>query len=117
MIPSRQKPPIAFRLQALAIALVPVLTLAQTSVPVPDVSPATIDYQRDISPILKARCFECHGGTNQEGGLRLDRYDRAMLGGDNGRVIMPNNATNSELIGRIMSAEADDRMPPESGRN
>ena len=105
-----QKLLVAFKRPALAIVLMP----AQTPAIEPDVSPATIDYLREVAPIFKARCLECHGKTSQESGLRLDRHDRAMLGGDNGRVIMPNDATNSELIRRITSVDTDKRMPPET---
>ena len=32
----------------------------------------TYDYEADVLPILKVRCFECHGPKNQEGKIRLD---------------------------------------------
>ena len=30
------------------------------------------DYLRDIKPVLKARCYACHGALKQKSGLRLD---------------------------------------------
>ena len=30
------------------------------------------DYQANVLPILKVRCFECHGPKKQEGKIRLD---------------------------------------------
>ena len=32
-----------------------------------------IDLQRDIMPIFQSRCVSCHGGTNPQAGLALDR--------------------------------------------
>ena len=34
--------------------------------------PTTIDFARDIQPILRTHCYECHGPTKQQHGLRLD---------------------------------------------
>ena len=30
------------------------------------------DYLRDIKPVLKARCYACHGALKQKAGLRVD---------------------------------------------
>ena len=32
-----------------------------------------IDFGRDVQPILKAHCIECHGPKQQKNGFRLDR--------------------------------------------
>ncbi len=31
----------------------------------------TIDFVKDVQPILRKRCFECHAKGNEEGGLNL----------------------------------------------
>ncbi|MCA9248465.1 MAG: hypothetical protein KDA42_15165, partial [Planctomycetales bacterium] len=31
-----------------------------------------VEYQRDIKPLLLAKCATCHGAVEQEAGLRLD---------------------------------------------
>lgn len=33
----------------------------------------TVEFQRDVAPILEARCASCHGGANPAGGLSLSR--------------------------------------------
>ena len=33
---------------------------------------ASVDFARDIQPLLAKRCFACHGPDTQEAGLRLD---------------------------------------------
>ena len=34
-----------------------------------------VDYERDVKPLLKARCYACHGGLKQKAGLRLDAVE------------------------------------------
>ncbi|REJ95262.1 MAG: DUF1549 domain-containing protein [Planctomycetota bacterium] len=72
-----------------------------------------VDFVREIRPILAERCYSCHGGESQEGGLRLDVRRRALAGGDGGRVIVPGEPGESPLIDRIARVEPDAAMPPD----
>ncbi|MFM8537458.1 MAG: DUF1549 domain-containing protein [Planctomycetaceae bacterium] len=74
------------------------------------------DFEREIRPLLKSRCGECHGADTQESRLRLDVRHRAIQGGDFGRVIMPGRSAESELIRRITSTDHERMMPPEGDR-
>jgi hypothetical protein len=49
------------------------------------------DFRRDVQPLLKRYCIECHGPTQQMRGFRLDRRRDAMRGGTNGND-QPGNA-------------------------
>src|SRR3954465_13202786 len=70
----------------------------------------SIDFNRDIRPILSENCFTCHGqdGSKRKADLRLDVRDVAIKSG----AIVPKNAVASEMIKRIRSAEATEVMPP-----
>ncbi|MBX3399976.1 MAG: DUF1553 domain-containing protein [Gemmataceae bacterium] len=68
----------------------------------------TVDYARDVKPILKERCFACHGTLKQESELRLDTA-AAMV---KGQVVAKGKPKESELVSRI-SASDGSRMPPE----
>ena len=46
-----------------------------------------VDYERDIKPVLKARCYACHGALKQEAGLRLDTGMLIRQGGDSGSAV------------------------------
>jgi hypothetical protein len=68
-----------------------------------------LTFERDIRPILKTHCFQCHGEEEElEGGLdvRLRRF--LAKGGDTGAVIVPGKPGESLLIERLISGE----MPP-----
>lgn len=73
----------------------------------------TIDYLRQIKPILAARCYACHGALQQKADLRLDTVKAMREGGDSGPAVLPGNSANSLLIERIRGQGAL-RMPPAS---
>lgn len=72
-----------------------------------------VEYARDVKPLLKARCYACHGALKQEAGLRLDTADFARKGGQDGRVLVPGDVKGSELIRRVGAKDDEGRMPPE----
>ena len=76
----------------------------------------TIDFNRDVKPILSNHCFACHGPdeTAREAGLRLDINESALaeLESGEGKAIVPGNVEQSILVGRIESTESWALMPP-----
>ncbi len=75
-----------------------------------------VDFAKEIEPLFRSRCFECHGSNRQRGGLRLDRKKDALAGGDNGKILVPGDPAKSDLVHRIMSVDRADRMPPQGDR-
>src|SRR5216684_363404 len=75
-------------------------------------STATVDYEKDVRPILASRCFGCHGPNQAQSGLRLDLRQNALRGGDYGVVIVPGKAAESKLMQRVMGSDAGLQMPP-----
>lgn len=74
----------------------------------------SIDYVKDVRPILQASCVSCHGAEMQEGGLRLDVGERALEGGDSGRAITPKKLSASPLLARVLGDVDDyEQMPPD----
>ena len=39
-------------------------------------------FRKDVEPVLKKACVECHGPETQEGNIRLDTLDPDLLHGD-----------------------------------
>lgn len=70
-------------------------------------------YVSEIRPLLRERCFACHGALKQEAGLRLDTGERIRAGGDSGNAVTLNDPSESLLIERLTSVDEDERMPPE----
>jgi mono/diheme cytochrome c family protein len=77
---------------------------------------ALVDFERDVLPVLKQRCFECHGGDSKEAGLTLDQAEAAMQGGDSGKSIIPGNSAGSRIIDYVSGTNPDHVMPPEGDR-
>ncbi|MEA2709234.1 MAG: hypothetical protein QOF78_1835 [Phycisphaerales bacterium] len=77
-------------------------------------SAQTIDYARDVLPILSAKCYKCHGPeeTDREKDLRLDKKEGAFRVEDGVAVIVPGKPAESELVRRISSKDPDEVMPP-----
>ena len=73
--------------------------------------PAAVDYRKQIEPIFKERCYACHAGTKQLGGLRLDTREAALAGGYSGAVIKPGDAAASRLIALIDGTSKEKSMP------
>jgi hypothetical protein len=72
-----------------------------------------VDYLRDIKPILRERCYACHGALKQKAKLRLDTVAHAAEGGRTGPAIKPGHAAASLLLARVGDTDDRSRMPPE----
>ncbi len=77
-------------------------------------SPATItvDFDRDIQPILETSCLRCHGPEKPKSHFRLDNRPDALKGGDNGVDIVPGHSADSPLIRYVAQLVPDLEMPP-----
>src|SRR5215831_10371452 len=81
------------------------------SPPIPDHP----DWNWDVRPILSQNCFSCHGQGTQKAGLRLDIQKAAfdpIPEDKNKHAIVAGNPARSELYKRIISTDADYKMPP-----
>jgi uncharacterized membrane protein len=70
-------------------------------------------YSDVVKPILQTKCYSCHGENKQKGKLRMDDSLLLMKGGKDGKVILPGNAKESEMIKRLLlPVDNEDHMPP-----
>ena len=75
------------------------------------VSASSVDFARDVLPILSNKCFVCHGPDSKgEGQLRLDTHEAATEIRSGYQAINPKFPEQSELLARINSVE--EPMPP-----
>jgi len=72
---------------------------------------ARASFARDVMPVLDRYCVHCHSGPRPGGGLRLDRYEAVLRGGDSGPAVIPGAARASLIVAKV---ERRDRppMPP-----
>ncbi len=88
------------------------LTVIATNSPSSIVNGQTVDFSRDIRPLLSDRCFTCHGpdDATREAKLRLD--DPAELAAEERPIIVPGKSADSLLVQRIHSQNPEEAMPP-----
>ncbi len=75
----------------------------------------TLQFNRDIRPILSQNCFQCHGPDekSREGDFRIDVRESALAKADSGgRPIVPGDLARSELIQRVETDDTSELMPP-----
>ena len=81
-----------------------VTTQAQQSVEnaasaaLPQPAGTQVDFQREIEPLLKQKCNNCHGPRQQMNGLRLDSRAAALQGGYSGPAVKPGDSAGSRLV-------------------
>ncbi len=76
-----------------------------------------VDYFTQIRPLLEARCYDCHQGSQAQGELRLDDHASALAGGESdGPAIVPGNADESALLARVTAEDEEVLMPPQGER-
>lgn len=86
----------------------PLLVLLALAVPPAVLAADPVDYTRDIKPLLKDRCFACHGALKQQGKLRLDTAAAMRM-----KVIVPGDPDASRLLERVTDTDDSTRMPPQ----
>jgi mono/diheme cytochrome c family protein len=90
------------------------LTVALACVPIGTAADAlaqdtSASFEKQVRPILKANCFQCHGeGEKLSGGLDLRLRRLIAQGGDSGPAIVPGRQEMSLLLERVSKGE----MPP-----
>jgi len=111
--PTRQVAAVSFALLTLATRAASHAAAPPPTTPTPPA--ASLQFNRDIRPILSDNCFACHGfdSKTRKAGLRLDLAEGAFSPAKSGKTaVQPGNLTASELWTRILTTDADDLMPP-----
>jgi hypothetical protein len=97
---------------ALTVIPIAVSLHAQNPAATPNPSPpASVEFLRDIQPILQNTCVECHGPKKTKAQLRLDSAAGMMKGGETGALVVPGNSEGSLIVRRVLGLDGDDRMP------
>jgi hypothetical protein len=95
---------------SLALSALPAAMAQEADRPIPE----TIEFNRDVRPILSDNCFFCHGPdkNKREASLRLDTQEGLLSADGHAAAVVPGKPDESELIRRILSTNPDEQMPP-----
>jgi formylglycine-generating enzyme required for sulfatase activity len=75
----------------------------------------TVDFVKDVQPILENNCIRCHhqGKEKPKGGLRLDKFEDIIKGGKSGTALVPGDPAKSLMYTTtVLPLDDDDHMPP-----
>ena len=71
---------------------------------------AQVDFDRQVHPLLAAKCHVCHSQEKRSGGLSLGTLRDTLEGGRSGATVRPGDAAGSLLIQRL-TGDAKPQMP------
>src|SRR5579863_7591023 len=80
-----------------------------------DSQQGTVEFNRDIRPILSDKCYACHGPdkSNRKTNFHFDSEEGAFIPlTSGGAVIVRGDAAKSPLYQRVASQDKAVRMPP-----
>ena len=74
----------------------------------------SVDFSRDVLPILSANCFACHGPDEKErkAKLRLDVEADAKRPREGETPVLAGKPEQSSVFTRLVSKDEDELMPP-----
>lgn len=77
---------------------------------------AGVSFDREVKPLLVARCLDCHSGEKPSGGLDLTTPEGLARGSESGEVVVPGDPEASLLLEvvdqGIMPPKKADRLAP-----
>jgi hypothetical protein len=103
MRPAFRKPAFATLICILATAL-----QVPSETPASDVAKVELTFEKDILPIIKAKCIRCHAGVEPKAGLNLTSPSSLLTGGKSGAALRI-RAAEFSLLYEMVSSE---KMPP-----
>jgi mono/diheme cytochrome c family protein len=72
-----------------------------------------VDYVRDIQPIFKQHCTNCHGAEKSKASLRVDSIAGMKEGGDGGPALVSGKSKESRLFLALSGGTREiSKMPP-----
>ncbi|MCB9914140.1 MAG: PSD1 domain-containing protein [Planctomycetes bacterium] len=72
-------------------------------------------FEREVKPLLEAKCFACHGphAERLRGGLMMSSHEALVKGGSSGPALVPGEPGKSLLVELVREEDRDYRMPPD----
>ncbi|HEV3341606.1 MAG TPA: c-type cytochrome domain-containing protein [Pirellulales bacterium] len=70
----------------------------------------SVQFVRDLAPIVVSTCLDCHGGMQPAGQLNLTTFAGLLRGGASGQIVSPGKPDESLLVKKLKGT-AGQRMP------
>ena len=78
----------------------------------------TVDFARDIAPLLDRSCAACHGSDKKKGKFSITSREAILKGGQSGEpALHPGNSAGSRLVQMVSDQVEDLEMPPLAKRS
>ena len=88
------------------------ITKVDTSKLPPAATTAGLTFEKDIQPMLKTSCVNCHGEDRPKHDFRVDSLDAVLKGGREGKMVVPGDSKNSLLVAACAQINDPIAMPP-----
>ena len=98
-------------LGALSVGSVHAALSPEQRAKLPPPATGTIDFKRDIQPIIEKSCVSCHGRGRNKGDFVVDTRETFLKGGDSGPSAVPGKSAESLVIELVSGADPDFIMP------
>lgn len=73
-------------------------------------------FESKIRPLLLERCYECHSGSDLNGGLSVESRDALLQGGDSGPALQLESNSSTSLLLQAIEYQAEHLKMPPSGK-
>jgi mono/diheme cytochrome c family protein len=98
-------------LSAAAWALSPVETPS-----IPPAATHSVDFAREIQPLLEASCVTCHAKGKVKGGFSIETRELFLKGGDSGPGATVGKSAESYVVELVAGLDPDNVMPKKGSR-
>lgn len=71
-----------------------------------------VTFEKDIQPLFKASCVNCHGAERPRAQLRLDTLEGVLKGTKQGSILKAGDSANSLLVKAVSQLDPESAMPP-----
>ncbi|MBX3096028.1 MAG: DUF1553 domain-containing protein [Fimbriimonadaceae bacterium] len=98
---------------AWAAALIPFVLAPALLANRPAISPQSgpVTFEKDVLPIFRAHCTNCHEEGNDSGFLDLTNRELILEGGRSGPGVIPGDPEKSILLRRVLGLDGKPQMP------
>lgn len=93
------------------LGLLAAVPSAEAIAQLPPAVTRTVEFRRDVQPLLEASCVKCHGRGKAKGGWKLDTREAFLQPGESGPAVIVGDSAKSHFIHLVAGTDPDSVMP------